>query len=70
MTSDGEVDLFKNKMLKEFCNRQKKMFVGATTCYLDWKSAAKRQDKHKNLAIGTYLWIASDPSRIFEIKDK
>jgi hypothetical protein len=41
--------------------------VGFTTTYLTWKAAASRQDANRNLAMGSFVWIASDPSRQFEV---
>lgn len=68
VTSDGEVDEHKVKQMNRLAQRHGKAGVGFTTTYPSWKSAARRQDSHRNLAIGTYVWIASDPSRQFEVK--
>lgn len=65
VTSDGEVDEQKFNLLQKFCIRNNKKLAGATTCYLNWKSASVRQEKFKNICSNTYLWIASDPSKHF-----
>lgn len=63
VTSDGEVDLHKKRSLIEFAHRNNKQSVGFTTSYLSWKDMAVRQGKHKNIAPGTYVWIAEEPAK-------
>ena len=65
VTSDGEVDLHKLLQLRNLAERAKKKSIGFTTAYQTWRSAAARQSKHKNLPLGTYLWIMEDPSKHF-----
>ena len=68
VTSDGEADSHKVEQLQKLAKRCGKAGVDFTTTYRNWKDAAMRQDKNKNLAIDTYLWIQSDPSRQFLVK--
>jgi hypothetical protein len=67
VTSDGEVDSHKVEQLMKMANRCGKKRVGFTTTYLTWKAAASRQDANRNLAPGSFVWIASDASRQFEV---
>lgn len=67
VTSDGEVDSHKVQQLEKLAERHGKKGIGFTTTYLTWKSAAARQHANRNLAIGSYVWIAEDPSRQFEV---
>jgi len=67
VTSDGEVDTHEVEKLKKLATRCKKKSIGFTTTYRTWKEAASRQGNHKNLAIGSFLWIAADPSRQFRV---
>lgn len=63
VTSDGEVDLHKVKQVETLAFRNHKVGVGFTTTYRNWNDAAKRQEKQNNLAVGTYMWIQSNPSK-------
>lgn len=67
VTSDGEVDSHKAEQLRKMASRCGKKRVGFTTTYRTWKAAASRQEANRNLAIGSFVWIASDPSRQFEV---
>ena len=67
VTSDGEVDAHKVEQMQKLAKRHNKKGIGFTTTYCTWKGAASRQDANRNLAIGSYLWIASDPSRQFAV---
>lgn len=67
VTSDGEVDSIKQNELRKFAARNGKSKIGFTTAYPTWKTAGQRQGRHKNLAVGTYLWILEDPSKQFRI---
>jgi len=67
VTSDGEVDSHKVEQLRKMASRCGKKGVGFTTTYRTWKTAASRQEANRNLAIGSYVWIASDPSRQLEV---
>lgn len=63
VTSDGEVDGHKVRQVREWAGRQGKARVGFTTAYRTWKEAAARQGKMKNIAPGTFVWIAEDGSK-------
>lgn len=63
VTSDGEVDLTKFNAMTSFAERHKKAGVGFTTTYLTWKDAAARQATHRNIAVGSYIWIQADPAK-------
>lgn len=65
VTSDGEVDEHKVRQVRLLAARCGKPSVGFTTTYEDWRSAARRQHAHKNIAPGTYVWIQDDPSKHF-----
>lgn len=65
VTSDGEVDQYKADRLRAFAQRHGKSSIGFTTAYATWKAAAQRQGAHKNLAVGTYVWIREDASKQF-----
>jgi len=67
VTSDGEVDHHKVQQVNTLIKRCGKAGVGFTTTYPTWKHCSARQSKHKNLAIGTYIWIAEDPAKQFYI---
>jgi len=67
VTSDGEVDSHKAEQLRRMASRCGKKRVGFTTTFRTWKAAASRQEANRNLAIGSFVWIASDPSRQFEV---
>ena len=68
VTSDGEVDSHKAEQLTIMAKRCKKSGIDFTTAYRNWKDASTRQGAHNNLAIDSYLWIQSDPSRQFLVK--
>lgn len=68
VTSDGEVDARKVEQLTKLAERHGKQGIGFTTAYQTWKSAASRQDGNRNLAIGSFVWIASDPSKQLEVQ--
>lgn len=65
VTSDGEVDLHKVNQLRSMAQRCGKAGVDFTTAYRTWREAAARQQRHQNIAIGTYVWIQSDPAKHF-----
>ncbi|MGE0142107.1 MAG: BsuBI/PstI family type II restriction endonuclease [Planctomycetota bacterium] len=65
VTSDGEVDDHKVNQVSAFAAKHGKKCVGFTTAYPTWKVAAARQGKHKNLAVGSYVWIREDASKQF-----
>jgi hypothetical protein len=69
--SDGEVDDHKVRGVYEMLERSGKSresAAGFTTAYPDWKTAARRQAKHKNIAPGTYIWIREDPARHYLVE--
>jgi hypothetical protein len=67
VTSDGEVDHHKVDQLTNLAKRSGFSAISFTTAYPNWKTAAARQGKHKNIAPGTYMWIAEDPSKHFQV---
>jgi len=67
VTSDGEVDSYKMSQVLKMADRHGKKGVGFTTTYETWKTAAARQQANRNLAIGSFVWIASDPTRQFQV---
>lgn len=66
VTSDGEVDTHKVQQLQTLTQRCGKTGIDFTTAYPDWKTAAGRQAAYKNIAPGTYVWIAEDGSKQFK----
>ena len=65
VTSDGEVDIHKVNQLTAMAARCGKAGVDFTTSYRTWKVAATRQGTHGNVAVGSYIWIQSDPAKHF-----
>lgn len=63
VTSDGEVDIHKVNQLRRLSDRCGKAGVGFTTTYRTWREAAARQGTHRNIAVGTYIWIQADPAK-------
>ncbi|MEZ5993935.1 MAG: BsuBI/PstI family type II restriction endonuclease [Planctomycetota bacterium] len=63
VTSDGEVDEHKVRKITAALARSGKSQVDFTTAYATWPLAARRQAQHRNIASGTYVWIADDPSK-------
>jgi hypothetical protein len=68
VTSDGEVDSHKVAQLERLAKRCGKQGIDFTTAYRNWRDTAVRQERNKNLAIDTYVWIQSDASRHFLVK--
>jgi hypothetical protein len=67
VTSDGEVDLHKVAQIRLVAKRAQMKAVGFTTAYPTWQVAAARQGRHKNIAPGTFIWIADDPAKHFRV---
>jgi hypothetical protein len=67
VTSDGEIDEVRRADLVEWLAERGWTAAGFTTSYETWTDAAKRQSKHKNLAIGTTLWIAEDGGKLLAV---
>ncbi len=65
VTSDGEVDDHKVRQVRAFAEKHSKKDVGFTTAYPTWKIASQRQGTHKNIAVGTFVWIREDASKQF-----
>jgi len=63
VTSDGEVDSHKVEAVLGWARRAGKSKVDFTTAYPSWAVAAARQGKMKNIAPGTFVWIAEDGSK-------
>lgn len=68
VTSDGEVDFHKVAQMERLAARCGKSGVGFTTTYRTWKDAAARQSAHGNIAVGTYIWIQSDPAKHLRVE--
>lgn len=68
VTSDGEVDFHKVAQMERMAARCGKSGVGFTTTYRTWKEAAARQSAHGNVAVGTYIWIQSDPAKHLRVE--
>lgn len=69
VTSDGEVDFHKVAQMERLAARCGKSGVGFTTTYRTWRDTAARQSAHGNIAVGTYIWIQSDPAKHFKVED-
>ncbi len=67
VTSDGEVDQHKMEQTQKMAKRAGKSGVGFTTVYPDWRTAATRQGRLKNIPGGTFIWILEDPGRCYEV---
>ncbi|MFT4064856.1 BsuBI/PstI family type II restriction endonuclease [Paraburkholderia sp.] len=65
VTSDGEVDLHKVNQLRTLAARCGKAGIDFTTAYPTWKEVAARQGAQGNVAVGSYIWIQSDPAKHF-----
>jgi len=68
VTSDGEVDFHKVEQLTKMAKRFGKKGIDFTTTYRNWKDAASRQERNKNLALDTYVWIRSDAGKHLLVK--
>ena len=68
VTSDGEVDIHKVNKMTELMHRYGKSGIDFTTTYRTWKEAAARQGTYGNIAIGSYIWIQSDPAKHFRVE--
>ncbi|MEA3002320.1 MAG: hypothetical protein QOH81_1108 [Sphingomonadales bacterium] len=68
VTSDGEVDAHKVTGMQRFAERCGKAGVGFTTTYRTWKEASARQGTHRNIAVGTYIWIQADPAKQLRVE--
>lgn len=68
VTSDGEVDLHKFNQLTQLATRCGKAGVDFTTSYQTWSQVAARQSQHRNIAVGTYIWILADAARHFKVE--
>jgi hypothetical protein len=70
VTSDGEVDLTKVEAVQRMIARRgRPVRVGFTTAYRTWRDAGSRQERVKNMAPGTYVWVQSDASRQLKVED-
>lgn len=67
VTSDGEVDEHKIKGLFRICKKSNMQFSGATTTYLYWRTLAARQQRNKNLANNSMIWILEDPQKQYQV---
>lgn len=70
VTSDGEVDLTKVEAVRRMIARHRRpVRVGFTTVYRTWRDAGRRQERVKNLAPGSYVWVQSDAGRQFKVEE-
>lgn len=70
VTSDGEVDLAKvGAVQRMIARRGRPVRVGFTTAYRTWRDAGSRQERVKNLAPGTYVWVQSDAGRQLRVQE-
>jgi hypothetical protein len=68
--SDGEVDLTKVEAVQRMIGRRGcPVRVGFTTVYRTWRDAGRRQERVKNLAPGSYMWVQSDAGRQFKVEE-
>ncbi len=67
VTSDGELDEQRVADICESLARHGKKAAGFTTVYPDWRTAAARQHRVKNLAVGTSVWIAEDGGKLLAV---
>jgi hypothetical protein len=65
ITNDGEVDIERRDAIAAWAERHGWYVGGFITAYLDWKYAAQRQGRMKNIAIGTYMWVAEDGGKLW-----
>lgn len=68
VSSDGEVDEVRRADMEEWAAERGCTVAGFTTSYESWADAAKRQAKHKNLAVETTLWIAEDGGKVLFVQ--
>ncbi len=70
VTSDGEVDLTKVEAVRRMIARRgRPVRVNFTTAYRTWRDAGRRQERVKNLAPGSYVWVQSDAGRQFKVEE-
>ena len=55
ITNDGEVDVERRTAISAWAKRHGWYVGGFVTAYLDWRYAAQRQGRMKNIAVGTYI---------------
>jgi hypothetical protein len=65
ITNDGEVDVERRDAIGAWAERQGCHIGGFVSAYLDWKYAAARQSRMKNIAVGTYMWVAEDGGKLW-----
>jgi len=65
--TDGEIDELRAQQLRGWSSSRGYEAAGMTTAYETWRSVARRQGAHKNLAVGTTLWVAEDGGKIFSV---
>jgi hypothetical protein len=68
VVSDGEIDPVRKEELEAWASSKGFLAAGHTTAYEDWKRAGARQSGHKNLAVGSTLWIAEDGGKLLAIE--
>lgn len=65
ISNDGEVDVERRNSIAAWAERQGCHVGGFVSAYLDWKYAAQRQGRMKNIAVGTYMWVAEDGGKLW-----
>ena len=50
------------------CKKSSKIFGGSTITYPTWQKFSSRQQKNRNLADKTKVWILDDPQKQFEVQ--
>jgi hypothetical protein len=65
--TDGEIDEIRAQALRDWATGRGFKVAGMTTAYESWRDVARRQGKHKNLAIGTTLWVAEDGGKLLSV---
>jgi hypothetical protein len=65
ITTDGEVDVERRNSIPAWAERHDCYVGGFVSAYLDWRYAAARQSRMKNIAVGTYMWIAEDGGKLW-----
>jgi BsuBI/PstI restriction endonuclease domain len=66
--TDGEIDEIRAQALRDWAKARGFQVAGMTTAYETWRDVARRQGKHKNLALGTTLWVAEDGGKLLNVE--
>jgi hypothetical protein len=63
--SDGELNKDRCDAIAAWAEEHGCHVEGFVTAYLTWKKAGQRQGKHRNIAAGSYMWIAEDGGKLW-----